>query len=756
MKAVAIKVFGAVQGVGFRPFIWRIAKRENLVGFVRNENWGVYIIVEGNDENIGGFLKSLKEEVPPAAKIEKILVDEIAPQNFDGFTIEHSHIAKDPGLVPPDMAVCKNCLSEMNDPADRRYFYPFINCTDCGPRFTIVKELPYDRAKTTMSEFAICGKCKEEYENPADRRYHAQPVACPACGPEYKLRIDGVDLGGENAIKVAARMLCDGKILAVHGIGGFHIMCDAGNDDAILRLREWKNRPTKPFALMARNIEVAKKIAEISRAEMEHLTSPWAPILLLRTKEPNPLWAPGLDRVGIMLPYAPVHHLLFDFGAPEILIATSGNKQDEPITKSPESAFSTLDIAEAILWHNRPIHNRADDSVGVVFNGELMLTRRARGYVPARYELPCQSTPAVAFGSDLKGAIAVSDGRFVYPSQFLCDQEHPMAQEFLMETIEKFLRWTGISQKIVLCDLHPDYHTTRLAQKFANKENLPLVQVQHHHAHALATMLENNVYEKVLALSLDGVGYGADGTIWGGEILLIGPKERGFKRVGHLQAFPQPGGDIASTKIARMCASVLIGEIGEDVLKMPIPLWKYLSANEIAFILNAVKTNRKPITSSLGRIFDSASAGLGIAFENSYEGEAPMKLEAVARKAKSGNILNFDVRECEGKQIIRFAPTIAHLVKLFLEGNDISELAMSFHITVAEAFSKAVKTLATKYSIETIIISGGVAQNTLLLSLFLEKLNGLKLVLPKLNPPNDQGIAVGQIASLLSVSNCKL
>ena len=755
MKALIIKVYGVVQGVGFRPFVYRIANKFGISGFVRNESWGVRIFAQGEDEKIQNFLKCLRDEHPKAAVIESIETEETEPRKgVNSFVIEKSATADTIGLMPPDLATCDDCLSELFDPADRRYLYPFINCTNCGPRFTIVRKLPYDRPRTTMAKFNMCSDCRKEYENPLDRRYHAQPVSCAKCGPHYYLSIkngkkfNSTNLIDSDAIEFAARLVSSGKIIAMQGIGGFHLICSARNDDAIARLREWKRRPTKPFAVMAANISSVKEIAHATQFEISQLSSPYAPIMLLRKRQGNSisrLIAPGLSRIGVMLPYAPAHHMLFRMGAPDVIIATSGNRRDEPIAKDPEDAMTRLDIADAILWYDREIHNRVDDSVGFELDGELILMRRARGFTPSRYQLSVKCEPAVAFGADMKGGIAITDGKFIYPSQYLGEMEDPLAQDFLIETVNKFLEWLEIKPKAVIVDKHPDYHSRRLGIAFAKELGIPCFAVQHHKSHLWAVIAEQGIQEPVAAAIFDGTGYGDDGNIWGGEFFVASP-EGTINRVGHVRIIPQPGGDAAAKKITRMALAYLIRIFGDGARKLSLPLFERITDRELEFVKRVVEQSKPPLTTSMGRLFDAAAAIAGVAFENDYEAEAPMMLESLAYPDITVKPYAYQVLEKEDLIELNFDPTLKELSRDTEKKKPKEEIATRFHLTVAHATAMVLGILSEKYGVRIAAVSGGVFQNKTLLWMLKKLLSGkIELVYPLLNPANDQGIAVGQI-----------
>ncbi len=755
MKALKIKIEGIVQGVGFRPFVWRIAHKNGISGFVRNESWGVNIFVQGQNDDLSNFIACIRNDLPPAARIDSLEIFEVPPDNriFE-FTIEPSERSEIAGLIPPDLSVCKKCISEMFDSNNRRYYYPFINCTNCGPRFSIIEELPYDRPNTTMSEFNMCSECKTEYEFPANRRYHAQPIACPSCGPEYFLDFRNNDndelkgkISGVKAIEIAAKLLSEGKIVATQGIGGFHLMCSAMNIETIERLRCWKNRPRKPFAVMARDIATVKKIAEMSDFDESVINNPSAPILLLQKKENTLLGnkiAPEISNIGVMLPYAPIHHLLFHFGAPEIIVATSGNLRNEPIAKSPEEAMRDLSIADAFLWHNRRIHNRVDDSVAFSINKNLILIRQSRGYTPARYVLPVRGIPVIAAGADMKSSIAISDGKNVYTSQYLGEMSDPKTQDFWRETVEKFLRWLNIKPKAVITDLHPDYLSTRLGMELAERFQISIVSIQHHHSHAWAEIAEKQIKTPVIAVVFDGTGLGTDGTIWGGEFFIAKP-DGSIERTASLRKIPQPGGDRSALKISRMAFAYLYRIFSRDVAKLNLPVMKYVSPFEMKIIQKIITKNQAPLTSSMGRLFDAAAAIIGVTFYNSYEAEAPMLMESIVDNIDLTERLNYEIIEKDDFLELNFDLSLKELALGMLKGEKVSILSNLFHSTVAFATAEIIMRLAKKYDIEDVILSGGVFQNSVLLQMISEILKEkIRVHLLGYNPPNDQGIALGQ------------
>ena len=764
MQTKKLKIYGVVQGVGFRPFIKRLATELGFAGFIRNEGFGVVIILQSDDETFKKFIEILSIRKPLAAVIERIEFEEIqTDEHFDKFSIVESKVSAEIGLMPIDLAVCDDCISEMFDPKNPRYLYPFINCTNCGPRFTIIRELPYDRPMTTMDEFEMCEMCRAEYENPANRRYHAQPIACPECGPQYfiypenmgnNLEIDNNLPNYAKSVAIASRYIADGKIAAIEGIGGFHLVCDASNENAISRLRQWKRRKTKPFAIMARDLNSIGKIAEISDDEKRLLRMPSAPILLVKIKRNDllsELVAPGLAYVGVFLPYAPIHHLLFHFDSPKFLIATSGNRCDEPIAKDFENAVQNLDIADLILWHNREIHNRADDSVGFVLDSEFVAIRRARGFVPQRYKLPKNGKKILAAGADMKGGIAVCDGEYVYPSQYLGELSEILTQNFWEETVEKFLRWLKFKPDIIVCDLHPDYHSSRLAGKFASKNEIPLIQIQHHKAHAYAVALEHNITEPAIAVIFDGTGLGDDGKIWGGEFFLINPTGGECERIAHLREIVQPGGDSSAVHIKRMALAYLLQAYGSFDKIPKIPAIEKMSSLEIDAIGKIFKQNRPPITTSMGRLFDAVAAITSVVMENEFEAKAPMLFEARASILDYDNLFSqmpyrFEIhRDEKGLKALDFAQTIRDICSDVLAKTPNEIISARFHQTIATATAELIEYFSNKFDTNIALFSGGVFQNRLLLEMIKKRLpSDIVPKFPLSNPANDQGLAIGQ------------
>ncbi|MFN8377501.1 MAG: carbamoyltransferase HypF [Anaerolineae bacterium] len=621
-------VRGVVQGVGFRPFVYGLALRYGLAGFVGNSSAGVFIEVEGPPDALACFADALRGEPPPLAHIESVTLEDIATQGEDHFVIVHSEAQ--PGaltLVSPDIAVCDDCLRELFDPADRRYRYPFINCTHCGPRYTVIRGLPYDRPLTTMADFVLCPDCRREYEDPLDRRFHAQPTACPVCGPQVWLEVAGERLcQRDDAILEAQRRLAAGEILAIKGIGGFHLACDATGDEAVARLRDRKGRAEKPFAVMARDLDEVRSIARVSDAEAEILTSRARPIVLLEAVSGavSDLAAPGLNQIGVMLAYAPLHYLLLD-GRP--LVMTSGNWSGEPIAYSDETARERLaPLADAFLMHNRPIEQPCDDSVVRVFRGVALPVRRSRGYAPFPVSLPQSVPPLLAVGGELKNAFCLAQDDHAFLSSHIGDVETLETVDALERAVRHFERLYGIVPERIVCDLHPGYASSRWAEREAARRGIPLVRVQHHHAHIAGLMAEQGLHaaEPVLGVCFDGTGYGTDGKIWGGEVLLTG--KTGFRRLAHLKYVPLPGGDGAIRHPARAALAHLwaAGVPWTDDLPPVVAT----TEAERRVLRRQLETGfNAPLTSSAGRLFDAAAALAGVRQIVTYEAQAAMEFE---------------------------------------------------------------------------------------------------------------------------------
>ena len=748
-------VQGIVQGVGFRPFVYRLARELGLAGWVRNVGSSVEIEVEGDVDALDRFIVRLDRDAPPLARVQQISVDARELMGDGAFVIAESEESEDASvLVSPDIATCRECLAELFDPGDRRYRYPFINCTNCGPRFTIIKGVPYDRPLTTMAGFPMCARCQAEYDDPADRRFHAQPNACPDCGPSVSLvDVAGrpVALGGAiDPVAAAAAALRAGSIVAIKGIGGFHLACLADDEAVVKRLRGRKNREARPFALMARDLEAARGLVELDAEEERVLTGPERPIVLARRRPGAPVAdavAPGLRELGVMLPYSPLHHILVaDVGAP--LVMTSGNRSDEPIAYRNDEAVERLaGIADLFLLHDRPIEVRVDDSVvRVVTIGRrrrLLVLRRSRGYVPTPVELPVPTPrPLLACGGQLKNTFCIAAGSRAWLGQHIGDLENYEALVSFRAGIDHFERLFGVTPEIVVHDLHPDYLSTGYA---LDRTELTPIGVQHHHAHLAACLAEHSETGPVIGAIFDGTGYGSDGTVWGGEIL-FGDLE-GFRRIGHLWPVRMPGGEAAVREPWRMACAWLAESLHE---RPPLPAW--LAGRVDAERWDAVarlvhRALASPVTTSVGRFFDAVAALCGLGVRVSYEGQAAITLEAVADPREEASYPIPLVDEAAGL-VMDGREAVRAIVADLARDTPPGIISARFHNGVAAATARVCMTAAERHGVDRIVLSGGVFQNVLLLERTAARLVDarLRVLVPERIPPNDGGIALGQAA----------
>jgi len=746
VKHFHIRVNGIVQGVGFRPFIYRLALENNIKGYVLNDTEGVTIEAEGEEGALKNFIKAIKEDFPPLAIIQEINIEEKEVNHFEGFWIEKSRTTdKKITFIPPDTNICKDCLKEFFDPQDRRYHYPFIVCTHCGPRFSIVKDIPYDRHNTAMAEFQMCPECKKEYEDPLDRRFHTQPTACPKCGPKlflYKNDKTLISEDVEEIVKKVYQYLKEGHIVAIKGVGGYHLACDATNDKAVLRLRERKRRPFKPFALMTGTIEKIEEFLEVSPKEREILLSKERPILILKEKKPlvSRYVAPDLTYIGIMLPYTPFQHLLFSLDRDLILVMTSGNLSEEPICYRDEEAFERLShIADYFVTYNREIVAHSDDSVLFVIKETPFFIRRSKGFVPAPI-LVKKPFPVHLFasGGDLKNSFAIAKDKVVILSQYLGDLESPVTQKVYKEAVAHFLKVFDVHPEVFISDMHPNYFTTTLTDRLA--EGKPRLKVQHHHAHIVSVMAEYELEEPVIGLSFDGTGFGTDNKIWGSEFLIADRKK--FKRAGHFSYFMLPGGEKAIKEVWRIGLSLLY-QAG-----IPIDYLPFREGKPISIILQMLeKKINSPYACSIGRIFDGVSALLGICEKISTEAEAAQKLEEAALKAEKFYKIEIEPVEKEDELIVPTEELIKKIIELKEKGISISEIALSFHKAIIEVSFKVVERIREKSGIKKVVLNGGAFQNRILLKGLWERLEkaGFDVYLPQKTPLNDGGIALGQI-----------
>ena len=748
--AIRFQIRGVVQGVGFRPFVYRIAVKSGLAGYVTNTPGSVRIHVEGKPEAIRRFRQLFREELPPAARVARVTERKAAPEGLARFTIRKS---ESEGLalstIPPDIALCPACLRELFDPKDRRNGYPFINCTNCGPRFTIVGRLPYDRKNTSMSAFPLCARCRREYDDPSDRRFHAEPNACPACGPALSVRTaNGNNVATEDPIGCASGALLSGEIVAIRGLGGFHLAADATNDQAVRTLRERKLREEKPFAVMVESIESARELARIGKMEEAILSSPSAPVLLVERSggtRLSPSVAPGLKHLGLFLPYTPLHRLLLD-RVKRPLVMTSGNLTDEPIATGNEEALDRLSgIADRFLLHNREIVQRSDDSVVRRIGGKIYPIRRARGFVPAPMLLATgrRKTDVAGLGGELKSTFCILKEGFAYLSQHLGDLDQPSVREFYAKTFGFFREFLDAKLAAVCRDLHPAYFTTSFADAV---EAGRVLSLQHHKAHLFALLAESGFSGKAVGVSFDGTGFGEDGAIWGGEFFSIDGME--MRRAAALDDFPLQGGDSAIREPWKTAVGFLHATFGPaEARQIAISLFGGIDPDRIALLVDAIskKVNVVP-SSSCGRLFDAASALAGVCRKASYEGQAAMLLEGGLQRGRDRGGYRYGIRDTGERLGIDWKGVIAGLVEDARAGIPPSVLARKFHDTVAEIVLDVSARLAEGAGAGHVLLSGGVFQNIYLLKKLLAgfRRKKLKVLIHREVPANDGGISLGQ------------
>lgn len=748
---VRIHITGIVQGVGFRPFVYNLATRFDLKGWVRNTSAGVDIEVDGEKDVLDAFVKALRDGAPPLSHIDDLTASFQAASGFRSFDIVHSE-AIDSAFQPisPDVAVCDDCLRELFDPSDRRYRYPFINCTNCGPRFTIIKDIPYDRPKTTMAPFAMCPDCEREYTDPSNRRFHAQPVACPVCGPKVRLKFKNAEgsnqIEDDEGIQETRKLLAQGKIVAVKGLGGFHLACDATNAEAVTELRRRKLRVDKPFALMMPNLATIDQHCFVNDAERELLQSTAKPIVLLRRKPGSSIAreiAPGQDFIGVMLPYTPLHFLLLEEadGFPQALVMTSGNLSEEPIATDNDEALQSLSsLADAFLMHNRDIHIRCDDSVVRVFEKKVYPIRRSRGYAPFPVKLPWDVPPLLAAGSELKNTFCITNKNYAFLSHHIGDMENYETLKSFEQGVEHFERLFRVKPEAIAYDLHPNYLSTRYALERAEHENLPALSVQHHHAHIAACMAEHGLdgSQPVIGLSFDGTGYGEDGAIWGGEFLIA--DYTSYQRPFHLQYFPLPGGD-ASIKRPARTALALLWSLGLGWDERLAPVMEYSEEGRATLHVQLERKINTPVTSSMGRLFDAAAALTGIRQSVNYEGQAAIEFEALADPDEVGEY-PFTLEQ----DWVEVRSGFESLIKDVLDGVPVARISARFHNGLAEVCRAAVNQMSQTAGIRSVALSGGVWQNLTLLgrTLSLLRADAFQVYLHQQVPTNDGGLSLGQ------------
>jgi len=748
-----VSVRGVVQGVGFRPFVYQLASRYNLKGWVCNTSEDVKIEVEGEAGIIEQFLLALREQAPPRASIENIIITHHPPANYEKFEIHHS-IAEEGKyqLISPDIATCQDCLREILSPDDRRYRYPFTNCTNCGPRFTIIEDIPYDRLRTTMRHFQMCPECQKEYDDPFNRRFHAQPNACPKCGPRLELLdASGSPVIVDDAITAISQLLLEEKIVAIKGLGGFLLACDATSEAAVNLLRQRKKRLSKPLAIMVSSVEEAKEHCYVDDEEEILLTSPCSPIVLMKWKTDSTVSAtvaPNLKYLGVMLPHTPLHHILLrETGLP--LVMTSGNLSEEPIAKDNDEAIRRLSgIVDYFLIHNRDIYARYDDSVTVVNSGVPQLIRRARGYAPYPIHLNFNSQQILGCGAELKNTFCLAKDDYAFFSQHIGDMENLETMEHFENTINLYRRLFRIEPNIIAHDLHPDYLATKYAQELAAKSaDIRLIPVQHHHAHVASCMVDNGLNTPVIGVVLDGTGYGSDGNIWGGEFLVA--NYQGFTRMGHLEYLPLPGGDLAIKKPFRTAISYLLSLIGSISLNQDLPFLEQVDRSEIGIIQQQIEHKiNSPLTSSCGRLFDAVSALIGVRNEIEYEAQASIELEMLAYdEADETDHYPFSVTEQDGLSLVQLKDLFSAILQDLQSGTTQSRIATRFHNTIARMIVELCQKISDKTGIIRVVLSGGVFQNQLLLrkAVSLLETSGFEVFTHRQVTTNDGGISLGQV-----------
>ncbi len=748
LEGVRIHITGVVQGVGFRPFVFGLASRLELLGWVRNTSAGVDLEVDGSPKAIRKFTQSLREEAPPLARIDEISVDRGEPYGFTEFQIIHSQPLEGAFQpISPDVSLCADCERELFDPKDRRYRYPFINCTNCGPRFTIITDIPYDRPNTTMEPFQMCPECSKEYYDPQDRRFHAQPVACPTCGPSIWLEVGGRKIAErEAALQEVRKRLQKGEVIAVKGLGGFHLACDATNLETVLELRRRKLRVDKAFAIMMPDLDTVEEHCDLCEEERKLLLSHERPIVIVPRKVESSVVAdvaPGQDTLGVMLPYTPLHVLLLEKqpGFPPALVMTSGNVSEEPIaTHNEEARVRLSDLSDAFLLHDRGIQTRCDDSVVRVFENNIYPLRRSRGYAPYPVHLRKEGIPLLAVGAELKNTFCLTRGKYAFLSHHIGDMENYETLISFEDGIQHLEKLFRVKPEALAYDLHPNYMATRYALERSEQENIPTIGVQHHHAHIAACMAENGLdgSRSVIGISFDGTGYGDDGAIWGGEIFLC--DYRGYERLYHLAYIPLPGGDKAIYQPWRIAVAWL-KRLGLEVGSLP-SLREALDPEEVLIVQQQIEKNiNAPLTSSMGRLFDAASAVCGVRHVVNYEAQAAIEFEALVDYEEKG-LYDFIVREKD----VDPAPLFQSLINDLNDGISRRKIAARFHNTVVQIVIDACLKIRDRFSVSDVALSGGVWQNMFLLSRTVSALRDLDFTVHIHHevPTNDGGLALGQ------------
>ncbi len=750
-KSILITIKGRVQGVGFRPFVFQLAQTYEIKGTVQNNMDGVRIIAEGLEDRLNQFVQKLKSSPPRLSRIDNVLIEDHQWGGFKHFSIIPSNRAGTSSLViPVDSAVCDDCLAEMNDPSNFRYHYPFINCTQCGPRYTIIEALPYDRPYTVMNDFHMCKTCAEEYENPANRRHHAQPIACDDCGPEIILiNMKGKEIAKkETAISLTKRLLKLGKIIAIKGLGGYHLACDAHNDQSISKLRSRKNRPYRPLAVMAKSLDVVGKICYVSINEKKILKSPEAPIVVLEQREATQfsrLLAPGLNTLGVMLPYTPLHHLLFDDQYLDLLVMTSANPSGMPIVYQDDGAINYLDgIADYILTSNRDILHPLDDSVVQIENNKMTFFRRSRGFVPDPMVTQQDVHGIVALGSQQKNVFAIGRYQQIFLGPHIGDMDNVEVMDFFKREFNHLMKWMGVKPKLIAVDKHPLYSTASLAKEMDGE----ILEVQHHHAHMVACMEENGISEPAIGIILDGTGYGDDNNIWGFEILY--GNARSYKRLAHLKYTPLPSGDKAVKEPWRNAVGMLIGYLGDEGKRLSKKLFS--ERTEEIEIINKMIENKinTPLAGTCGRLFDAVSAILGICSLSTYDGEAAIRLsEMMSTDVIERKEYPFQIMKKDALIEISFAQMIEGIAKDVLANKPLHMIVQAFHLTIVIAIVETLSYITQHYPVSTrkVVFSGGSFHNVFLTKELRNRLveSGFDVYTHQRVPCNDGGLAYGQL-----------
>lgn len=757
VHGVRIHVKGIVQGVGFRPFVYALAQELSITGWVRNTSAGVDIELDGSGDRLESFIKALSDRAPPLARIDTISSEKIPPKGFPEFSILRSE-AQEGEFQPisPDVSICMDCARELYDPEDRRFRYPFINCTNCGPRFTIIKDIPYDRPKTTMAPFSLCSDCSAEYKNPLDRRFHAQPVACPVCGPKIWYELGGEKVSeAEDALQAARRDIAFGDLVAVKGLGGFHLVCDATNKAAVEELRKRKLRVDKAFAVMMPDIETIEQHCYVSDEERSLISSHERPIVILQRRERSTIAlevAPGQDTLGVMLPYTPLHILLLDpeDGFPQALVMTSGNMSEEPIASDNQEARERLNpLVDAFLMHDRDIETRCDDSVNRIFDHEPTQLRRSRGYAPNPILLAWEGLPTLAAGTELKNTFCLTRDRYAFVSHHIGDLENFETLQAFEDGIAHFEKLFKVTPELIAYDLHPNYMATRYALERSEREGIRAIGIQHHHAHIVACMAEHGIdrSKTVAGIAFDGAGYGDDGAIWGGEFLVSNYSS--YARAYHLKYVPLPGGDQAVKEPWRMAVSWL-NDLGIDHEEIP-QIQKKVGEERIRIVQRQVEIGlNAPLTSSVGRLFDAVASLVGIRQMVNYEAQAAIELEAIVDPDEEC-IYPFEV---SGK-IIDPSPMIRSIIEDIHRAVPVSIIAARFHNSIASMLLDICLDMRERFGTSTVVLSGGVWQNMVLLAKTVSVLraSGLEVLLHRKVPSNDGGVSLGQAVIAQSIAD---